>query len=687
MNPHELRTVIEQPAALPDVQLLFEGNLVGDLLFEAQGQPGALPLLEFTLDQLFHQRDGHRLTHQAYQQLGGVKGALAKHAESTYASLPFEEHRRLARALFLRLIDPGNTEQDTTRRRASLAELLLPDAQQAKIMCEVADTFIAARLLMTNEMAGTTTIEVSHEALIREWTRLAEWLREAREDIHLQQTISEDVTEWEQRGKPNDRLYRGSQLKEADTWAKRNVPTRSEVTFLRASTRQRIRSLASTIAAVCLLISSMGIAGWFYSRQSSTIVTNLQDDGPGSLRQAINTAPARSVITFDPRVQGAIELTSGHLSIGKNLTLRGPGADKLAISSGARSFVIHVNAGVSVSISDLAFKNSIIKLESTDFKFNSFIHNEGTLTLTNSVISGNKAFADNSDFVCAGGIFNYGTLTLENSTVSGNSVSGGSSNSVCAGGIFNYSEKMLTLKNSTVSGNRASGERANFICSGGIFNVGTLVLTNSTVSDNHASGGNSSSTCSGGIYNQKGTLNLTNSTISGNTTAYNGGGILSEGGKTHITFCTIYGNTAQEGGGSYISIANTNSSSVTIRNSIIAGNTALTHPDIAGPLASDGYNLIQVLSGATFAPPLNQHLTDLSGDQFISLGIEPRLRDNGGLAQSHPWTHRLLPDSPAIDQIPPEVCHANNVSTDQRGVKRPQGSSCDIGAYEYIRGA
>src|SRR5207245_11073593 len=148
------------------------------------------------------------------------KVALANHAESTYTSLPSEEHRRRARALFLRLIDPGVTEQDTTRRRASLAELSLPDSEQTKIMREVADTFVGARLLMTNEIAGTTTIEVSHEALIREWTRLAEWLGEAREDIHLQQTISEDVADWERCSLPRARLYRGSHLREARIWAK-----------------------------------------------------------------------------------------------------------------------------------------------------------------------------------------------------------------------------------------------------------------------------------------------------------------------------------------------------------------------------------------------------------------------------------------------------------------------------------
>lgn len=198
-----------------------------------------MPLLEFTLDQLFQQRDGHWLTQQAYQKIGGVKGALAKHAESTYASLPSEEHRRLAQALFLRLIDPGTTERDTTRRRAALAELSLPDPKQTAIIQAVADAFVAARLLTTNEVAGTTTIEVSHEALIREWRRLAEWLREAREDISLQQGISADTAEWIRRERPVDRLYRGTQLAEAQAWAERNVPSADEVAFLQASTAER----------------------------------------------------------------------------------------------------------------------------------------------------------------------------------------------------------------------------------------------------------------------------------------------------------------------------------------------------------------------------------------------------------------------------------------------------------------
>jgi hypothetical protein len=140
-------------------------------------------------------------------------------------------------------------------------------------------------------------------------------------------------------------------------------------------------------------------------------------------------------------------------------------------------------------------------------------------------------------------------------------------------------------------------------------------------------------------------------------------------------------------GGGYIAVAKASSKGVTIRNSIIVGNSASVHPNISGPLISDGYNLIQDFSSTTFASaPLNKHLTDISADQFANLGIDPRLQDNGGLAQHHTWTHRLLQNSPAIDQIPPEVCHFNNISTDQRGVQRPKGKGCDIGAYEYDPG-
>ena len=232
MEMSDLREVIERPAQLPDVRLTFEGDLVGDLLFDVQGQAGALPLLQFTLDQLFQRRRGRQLTTQAYREIGGVKGALANHAEATYAALPSEEHRRLARALFLRLVDPGTTEQDMTRRRAAFSELEMPDPQETATLREVVKIFTSARLLVTNTVAGVSTVEVSHEALMREWKLLADWIHEAREDIQLRKAISEDAMEWKRRGCPLDRLYRGSQLSEALAWRERNSPSIDEEAFL-----------------------------------------------------------------------------------------------------------------------------------------------------------------------------------------------------------------------------------------------------------------------------------------------------------------------------------------------------------------------------------------------------------------------------------------------------------------------
>jgi Novel STAND NTPase 1 len=675
MKLDELRATIEQPAALPDVQVTFEGDLVGDLLFEVQGQVGALPLLQFTLDQLFQRRSGRQLTLSAYRELGGVKGALTRQAEETYAALPSDEHRKLARALFVRLIDPGASEQDTTRRRAALSEFSLADASQTRLLQEVTDAFIAVRLLTTNEIAGTTTIEVSHEALIREWPRLAGWLREARDDIPLQQAISEDASEWEQHNKPGERVYRGSQLKEAQAWARRNTPSGNEMAFLRAGTAHRLRSVASVTLIVLLLLSTTGIAGWFLSRPDPTHVTTLLDDGPGSLRQAIAAGSTIRPITFDTSLSGTIMLMS-QLNITTNLTIQGPVARALSVSSGTSGHRVHVLKGFSVTISNLIFKDSTISL-------NSFIYNEGTLSLSNSIISGNRAV-----FSGGGGIYNEGTLSLINSTVSDNKADFlGSSD---GGSIYNVGT--LTIINSTVSGNTVS--RGN---GGGIYNrfEDRFTIINSTISDNSASS-------AGGIYNE-GTLSLSNSTVSGNSASgQNGvGGIETASfacqtcspAQADLNFSTIYGNRGP--GGADIAIKDkfsTQRSQVKISNSIVAGDPAHRGPDILGMLTSDGYNLFQDNSGATFDPATGtQHIMDktLSTNDLTKLFASPvGLRDNKGTTK----TFALAPDSPAVDQVPLRYCQVKDIFndqsrmyTDQRGMKRPDGNedACDIGAFEY----
>src|SRR5262249_2615151 len=150
-----------------------------------------------------------------------------------------------------------------------------------RLVQETMDVFVKARLLTANAREGTEiTIEVSHEAVLREWKRLAGWLYEASTDIRFQQSFSEDVAGGEQRKQPQDRLYRGIKLKEARDWAKRNKPNQQEAAFLRASVKRRTFSLVILMLVALLLVSSIGVAGWFFLTRPAdpTRVTTLDDN-------------------------------------------------------------------------------------------------------------------------------------------------------------------------------------------------------------------------------------------------------------------------------------------------------------------------------------------------------------------------------------------------------------------------
>jgi len=282
--------------------------------------------------------------------------------------------------------------------------------------------------------------------------------------------------------------------------------------------------------------------------------------------------------------------------------------------------------------------------------------------LNNSFVSGNTG----------GGIVNSGTLTLNYSTVSGNTATkegGGIVNS-----MINFNEAgRVTLNNSAVSGNSVTGTGSS---GGGIYNNGTVTLNNSTVSGNSVTGTSSSG---GGIFIQNYGY-LSNYVV--------------PVAEANLTYSTIYDNTANRGGDIAIEdvFADINGntktikqvSKVTIQNSIVANDPTRPSPDIVGTLISLGYNLFVDTSGATFDLATHtQHGTDktLSVNELTTLFASPvELRDNGGSTK----TLALAPDSPAIDQIPLDACHVNGITTDQRGVKRPQGIGCDIGAYEHM---
>jgi hypothetical protein len=315
----------------------------------------------------------------------------------------------------------------------------------------------------------------------------------------------------------------------------------------------------------------------------------------------------------------------------------------------------------------------------------------GTLTVTNSTIAGNIAIGSFG----GGGVFNNGgvpnfdpgVLVVTNSTIFGNRAISSTTGAV-GGGVRN--DGIATLVNSTVTGNRVS-----FADGGGVANVfrGSLTVTNSTISGNIARDG-------GGVWaSYQATTTLTTSTISRNTAGTLGGGVYNGSGRMTLTNSTIIGNSltgAQSAGGGVFSAGRNGNvrSDVVLNRTLIAGNNAVIGDEIfqrdGGAVTANSSNLFGH-SGVTTANALSGFiLTGASDITATSDGARPtalasilylNLTNNGGRT----LTHALVPGSPAIDAVatscPPPV-------KDQRGFPRPQDGNndgtalCDIGAVE-----
>ncbi|MCJ7555585.1 MAG: hypothetical protein MUP90_01575, partial [Gammaproteobacteria bacterium] len=235
----ELEQAIRAPAER--VGALFEKGLVPAITADVVDQPGALPLLQYALTELFVRREGRMLTHRAYQSFGGVLGALGRRAEEVYGSLA-QEVKEYSRQLFLRLVALGEGTEDTRRRvlRSELESLF--SNQQSKIR-DVIDTFGQARLLTFDHdpLTRGSTVEVAHEALLREWHRLREWLDESRADLRMQRVLGNATAEWLGANQDASFLLRGTRLGQFEDWAGLSVValTKDEKVFLEASTTAR----------------------------------------------------------------------------------------------------------------------------------------------------------------------------------------------------------------------------------------------------------------------------------------------------------------------------------------------------------------------------------------------------------------------------------------------------------------
>jgi tetratricopeptide (TPR) repeat protein len=219
MTQEELERAIERPALRAGCEL--EMGLTERLIQDVERQSGALPLLQFALRELWEKRQGQLLTNAAYDAIGGLDGALEKRADAVLEAFT-PTQLELCRRIFLRLTQPGEGTDDT-KRRARMQELASAGDGGAAVE-EVVDRLVDARLITAAADGDTRAeggaIEVAHEALIRSWRALRQWIDADRTGFLIHHRLAEAAREWEGSGRHPDDLYKGTPLAVCRDWAK-----------------------------------------------------------------------------------------------------------------------------------------------------------------------------------------------------------------------------------------------------------------------------------------------------------------------------------------------------------------------------------------------------------------------------------------------------------------------------------
>ncbi len=260
MRRDELRQAVEEPARR--VGLRVEPELAAALVADVEGEPGALPLLSTALLELWQQRDGRRLRHATYERSGGVHGAVARLAEDAFGRLDASQ-QAVAHSTLVRLAAEG-PGRAVERRRVPLAEL---ETHRSDDVARVVDVFTERRLLTVT--AGT--VEVAHEALLREWPRLRGWIDADREGLRIHRAVTAAADEWRRLGRDDGALFRGRHLGEAVEWRTAHHPALNELEreFLdasgarqraeRSAHRRRLRIAFASLAAAFAVITAVAV--------------------------------------------------------------------------------------------------------------------------------------------------------------------------------------------------------------------------------------------------------------------------------------------------------------------------------------------------------------------------------------------------------------------------------------------
>ena len=278
MQPDELVSAIARPAL--QVGLRIDPDLVAQIVNDMRDEPGALPLMQFALKDLFDARqakgDVIALTLNDYLARGGLRKALERHADVAFSQLS-ENEQRLARTIFSGLIEIGRGTQDA-RRTAAFDELVPVNIDAAQVRL-VVQKLADARLITTDKQDRRETVTIAHEALIEAWPWLHRLVNENRETIALQNQIAEDAEEWQASGHDASYLYSGARLATAreDLAGRKIILNELAQQFVEVSSstfesaRHRRRRLIQGIISGLVIISLIfaGLSAWAVSSQQS----------------------------------------------------------------------------------------------------------------------------------------------------------------------------------------------------------------------------------------------------------------------------------------------------------------------------------------------------------------------------------------------------------------------------------
>ena len=238
LTAEELERAILHPADQAGVT--YEQGLVATIIDDVLYQPGALPLLQYALTELFEGRAGRTLTHAAYEIIGGTAGALARRAEELYHEQDSAGQEAI-RQMFLRLaaLDEESATSPATRQRTFRSELTSV-VEDEELVDELIDAYAAYRLLTLDHDPNSRRpmVEIAHEALLREWQRLHGWLDESRDDLRLRRQLARAAEDWRQADQDSSFALRGARLERFETWSEttRLALARGDLDYLQAST-------------------------------------------------------------------------------------------------------------------------------------------------------------------------------------------------------------------------------------------------------------------------------------------------------------------------------------------------------------------------------------------------------------------------------------------------------------------